>query len=65
MCTALFGSSPKIESPPPPPPPPEETEPMEFVEEDDTKKKKALGTKRLQIDLGGSTGKAGLNVPKG
>ncbi len=65
MCTALFGGSPKIESPPPPPPPPEETEPMEFAEEEDTKKKKALGTKRLQINLGGVVGKSGLGIPRG
>lgn len=61
MCTALFGSSPKITTAPTSTTVVEELEPMVYAETNESKKKKAIGTKRLQISLG-SSGKSGLGV---
>lgn len=58
MC--LGSKPPSIPAAPKPPPPPPEQKPMEFAEQDDPLLAKRIGTKRLQIGVGGATGGSGI-----
>jgi len=59
-------SSPKTPAPqaPPPPAPLPKIEAAETNLENQSRRNAALGKKRLQIDVGGTTGTSGLGIPQ-